>query len=232
LPGAIPSGSSSKKEKQILKKAGYIPDFAVTKLRTSPMTVHTDEHLLQDLQQNQIDKAVAELYSLYHESVTSLVIGMGALPDDAEDVFQDTILSFVNTVRSGRFRGESSIKTFMVAIARHLWMNEMRSRKRRDERNKMYSSLEQLTTAAPQDAIIVKSDAIEKLFDKIGDICKKLLTGFYFEKKSMKDLLAETAFQNEQVLRNKKVKCLKHVKDLLQLDPTLTEELKTFLYHE
>jgi RNA polymerase sigma factor (sigma-70 family) len=196
------------------------------------MTVNTDEHLLLDLQQNLIDKAVAELYSLYHQNITSLIIGMGATPDDADDVFQDTILSFINTVRSGRFRGESSIKTFMVSIARHLWMNEMRSRKRRNERNKTYSTLEQPLAVAPQDAVIVKSDAVERLFDKIGDVCKKLLTGFYFEKKSMKDLLAESSFQNEQVLRNKKVKCLKSVKELLSQDPLLTEELKTFLYHE
>ena len=196
------------------------------------MIVQTDDGLLWDLQQNHIDKAVAELYRRFHSMVTGVIIGMGASADDAEDVFQDTVLNFINAVRADKFKGQSSVQTFMVAIGRNLWMNEMRSRKRRTERNLTYSSAELATEVSPPLGKPLHSNAIENLFEQIGDVCKTILVGFYFEKKPMRVLLEETGFQNEQSLRNKKVKCLKQVKDLLATNPTLTDELKSLLYHE
>lgn len=71
-----------------------------------------------------------------------------ALVDEqaAEDLTQET---FVRATRAlGGFRGSSSARTWVLAIARHVCMDELRARSRRRRRDTRIA-------AAPQDALIV-----------------------------------------------------------------------------
>ena len=45
----------------------------------------------------------------------------------------------------------------------------------------------------------------------------------------MKQLLLITHYDNEQVLRNKKAKCMRPLKDLITTNKEVTELFKTFL---
>jgi hypothetical protein len=71
-----------------------------------------------------------------------------------------------------------------------------------------------------------------QVFEEIGDVCKKILTGFYFENMSMKEMLVLFNYDNEQVLRNRKSKCMKHLKDLITTNKELTETFKTYLAYD
>jgi hypothetical protein len=71
-----------------------------------------------------------------------------------------------------------------------------------------------------------------RLFEEIGNVCKSILSGYYFEKRSMKELLLITNYENEQVLRNKKSKCMKYLKDLILNNRELTETFKTFMHYD
>ncbi len=196
------------------------------------MNAVNHQQLLLALQQPNIDQPVAELYRQFHPSVLAMVIAQGGTEEDANDVFQDSMLSFVQTVKAGKFRGESSIKTFFISIARHLWMNELRSRQRRQQRHENYMQTSDHWQAPPAGSVVCQSKGIETVFEHIGEVCRQLLLGFYFEKKSMRQLLEAFNYDNEQVLRNKKSKCLKKAKELLASDTLLTESLKSQLYHE
>lgn len=68
---------------------------------------------------------------------------------------------------------------------------------------------------------------ILNLMNKLGDTCKKILTAFYYDNKSMKEILEILHYENEQVVRNKKSKCLKALEQLLAENPQLTDSLKT-----
>jgi RNA polymerase sigma factor (sigma-70 family) len=69
------------------------------------------------------------------------MINYGASEQDAEDVFQETVIAFIDIVQKGKFRMESSIKTFLVSVARNIWRNEVkRSKDRTDFREKQFES--------------------------------------------------------------------------------------------
>jgi DNA-directed RNA polymerase specialized sigma subunit len=74
--------------------------------------------------------------------------------------------------------------------------------------------------------------ALRQVMSEIGEKCHQILKGFYFEKKSYADLLKEVDMQNEQVLRNKKSKCLKKLKELLTSTPELIREYKPLPFYE
>ncbi|MGZ5247996.1 MAG: hypothetical protein ACXWCR_12885, partial [Flavitalea sp.] len=71
-----------------------------------------------------------------------------------------------------------------------------------------------------------------KVLEQIGDQCKKILTGFYYEEKSMKELLVEFSYENEQVLRNRKSRCMKKLKNLIVANANLLNMLKSCLLYE
>lgn len=199
------------------------------------MTSLFDNGLLPGLKQNNINQAVTELYKNYFESVTFWIRSQGGSEDDAADIFQETVLVFIEQVRNDKFRGESSVKTYLTGIAKNLWLNEIRSRDRRSNREVNYVRTED--DGVEQDAHhrMYNRENKQKLmqvFEEIGDVCKKILTGFYFENMSMKEMLVLFNYDNEQVLRNRKSKCMKHLKDLITTNKELTETFKTYLAYD
>ena len=67
------------------------------------------------------------------------------------------------------------------------------------------------------------------LFEKLGEKCNQILTYFYYNNYSMKEILERMDYGNEQVLRNKKYKCLKTLINLVNSSPAIKENLKTAL---
>lgn len=197
------------------------------------MIDNIQQNLLIELSQPEIERPVRQLYEQYFEIIVAQVYANGGSRDDGADIFQDAVLILIEKLKTGHFRGESSIKTFLSAIARNLWLHELRTRERRKKRELFFMDGEE--TITPAETAFFDKDAIRGLhllLGEIGDLCKKLLTGFYYEDKSMKELLLEFDYENEQVLRNKKSKCMKKLKDLLITNPTLKNNLNPISLYE
>ena len=71
-----------------------------------------------------------------------------------------------------------------------------------------------------------------KIVEGLGDNCKKILLAFYFDNLAMKEILQNLQYENEQVVRNKKYKCLKQLEQLMTQQPQLAANLKSVLMYE
>lgn len=191
----------------------------------------TQNTILKDLCRPEIEQPVRQLYALYFEGIMAMVCANGGNREDGADIFQEAVLALIEKVRTGQFRGESNIKTFLHAIAHKLWLFELRTRGRRKKREVLFSNTE---ASATEFVFLTKRSGNDllALLSQIGDTCKKLLTGFYYEEKSMKELLSLFQYENEQVLRNKKSKCMKKLKELLSQKPDLLDSLKPLSLYE
>lgn len=76
-----------------------------------------------------IEEPVRSLYENYFEGVIAHVCMNGGNRDDGADIFQEAVLVLIDNVKTGQFRGDSSIKTFLFAIARNLWLHELSPRR-------------------------------------------------------------------------------------------------------
>ncbi|MEO7084331.1 MAG: RNA polymerase sigma factor [Gemmatimonadaceae bacterium] len=74
------------------------------------------------------ERAFAALVARHEGAVAATAIGMLGYGDDADDVGQETFIRFHRAI--DRFRGESSLKTYLVHIAMNLSLNALRKRKR------------------------------------------------------------------------------------------------------
>ena len=81
------------------------------------------------------DRSFQTLVERYEGAVAATAIGMLGDGDDADDVGQETFIRFHRALAS--FRGESSLKTYLVHIAMNLSLNALRRRRRLLARSKL-----------------------------------------------------------------------------------------------
>lgn len=195
----------------------------------------SDEALVAALKQNrEIDKAVRFLYRQYFDPLSIYTRQNSGNEQDAEDVFQEVVVTFIEVVQQGRFRGESSVKTFLYSLNRHIWLNELKKRNRMQARNiKFEKEKEQVDAGvAPYIAGREARQQVMDIIDQLGDACRQVLLAFYYQDLPVREMLAFLPYENEQVVRNKKYKCLKKLEEMLHQNPVLANNLKTILAYE
>jgi len=189
----------------------------------------TDKSLIQSLRTDENpDQAIRFLYRTHYNLTAAYIKQNSGTEEDAEDIFQEVILSFIDILRKDKFRGESSVITFLYAITRNIWLNELNKRGRSKLRDEKFEKGKDTVEMDVSHLIMnreVKSQLME-VVDKLGEKCKKILLAFYFENLAMKEILKALNYENDQVVRNKKYKCLKQLEKMIMTDTTLAKNLK------
>lgn len=102
------------------------------------------------------DDAFRVLVERHQDAVARTIYGMLGAGDDADDVGQETFVRFYNALDS--FRGESSVRTYLVRIAMSCALNAVRSQKRRELRF-VRDDVALEAAADPADGIVLSDDA-------------------------------------------------------------------------
>ncbi len=191
----------------------------------SHQPMYTDSALLAVIKQQEgLDQAIRFIYEQYADMISAFIMKNNGTYQDAEDIFQETVVAFIEVVRSDKFRGESTIKTFLVSIARNRWMNELNKRERTGYREQVFENVRDDKESDISSLIADREiqQQFREVLGRLGEHCKKILMLFYYENLSMKEIVAHVPYENEQVVRNKKYKCLQQLTGLLRDNPALT----------
>lgn len=98
--------------------------------------------LLNDRKDKEYHRAIECLYLIYFPLVRSMVVRNSGTKADAEDIFQDTILAFLDNILKKGKPLTSSIRYFFLIIARNLWFKKLRRQLRTEEFNENMAELE------------------------------------------------------------------------------------------
>jgi RNA polymerase sigma factor (sigma-70 family) len=192
-----------------------------------------DQELVGNLRAGQrVDEMIRSIYRNNFDSLTWYVMNNSGNRHDAEDVFQEVVVTFIDLVQKDKFRGESTVKTFLFSLNRHIWLNELKKRGRTLAREEKYQNAQDKVIADTSEYIAERENRneITRLVGKLGDHCQQILLLFYYENWPMKQILETMHYENEQVLRNKKYKCLRQLEQLLNSNPNLKNTLKNLLH--
>jgi len=214
---------------------GYRRPPSVYKLKTIMHIVQSqsDAELLAGLQSGRgMDECIRTIYRKYFDPLSWFILNNNGSVQDAEDIFQEVVLDFVDAVQKNKFRGESSIKTFLFSLNKHAWLNELKRRGRAMKRELKYEKAQDREEMDVSQVIASREarQQVINVVDQLGEGCKKILLMFYYENLSMKEILDSTEYETEQVVRNKKYKCLKQLEQMLTANPILKESLKKALH--
>jgi RNA polymerase sigma factor (sigma-70 family) len=189
----------------------------------------TDHEIIERIKQDDLEHALRALYKSCYKEVIQDLGYKGAGKDDADDVFQEAMLVLVKKIQLNAFRNESGLKTFLKGIARNVWLSTKRSEERRKYRESNYKQ-----GAEEVEAPVLWRESqkeFAELLNSIGDGCKTLLLKYYFEQVDLETLAEHFNYKSTQVLRNRKVLCLKKLRELLKGREQMIDVLLTDSYY-
>lgn len=171
--------------------------------------------------------ALEVIYRQNRANVFSYVRSNSGTDAEAGDVFQECIIAFYENVKKGVFKGESKISTYVYAIARFKWLNQIKKDKVRTLHQEESAEKDEIEMG-PLFTMIDKEQrtAVHRLLSELGETCRQVLVESIYHGASMKEIADLGNFSSEQVVRNKKYKCLQQLKKLLKDNPTLIKILQ------
>ncbi|MFI5185278.1 MAG: RNA polymerase sigma factor [Chitinophagales bacterium] len=193
----------------------------------------SDIELLINLQSGKkINESIQAIYKDHFEQLSWFVVNNSGNRQDAEDIFQEVVVDFIDAVQKNKFRGESSVKTFLYSLNKYAWLNELKRRGRAVQREIKYEKTQDRKEVDVSHLISNREarSQVMTIVEQLGDTCKKILVMFYYENLSMREILEKTEYETEQVVRNKKYKCLKQLEQMLNEKPLLKENFKKALH--
>ncbi|MCW3116222.1 MAG: hypothetical protein JWM28_304 [Chitinophagaceae bacterium] len=189
----------------------------------------SDIELIENLRSGRmLNESVKSVYRSYFELLSRYILSNNGSLQDAEDIFQEVVVNFIDLVRKNKFRGEATIKTFLYVMNKNTWLNELKKRQRTANRELKYDRAQddvEMDVAHFIAGREVKKEVLN-MVNRLGEACKKVLLLFYYENLSIKEILENTGYENEQVVRNKKYKCLKQLEQIIGANPASMQTLK------
>lgn len=169
-----------------------------------------DPELIEGLKHKN-DKAIYEVYQAFFPPVEKYILMNSGASQDAEDVFQDTVLILLNFVLKKNFTLTSSLKTLVFAIARRLWLKQLRSRSRKE--TLLEIELEQADFITHWEEVELsekKYNSIPQVLSRISVHCSGLLKELFLTGK------IPDHYKNNHSMRNQKYKCLQQARKMMQ----------------
>lgn len=116
-------------------------------------------------------QSTEELYRTYSADLFRYLVFLTHDPDRSEDLLMETFLHAISA--SGKFRGESSVKTWLFGIARNLWMQELRRLRRPAEEYLIRSYME----FSPEDTFDIRETltAVKRLLSQKDERARQIV---------------------------------------------------------
>lgn len=153
------------------------------------------------------------LYTFYYPSIEAFVRKNSGTPDDAKDVFQETIIVLLDKVPKRDFVLTSSMKTYIMAVASNIWLKRLREA-RRVTRLDIDLELEDMTPSEweEKEAAYSQRNVVQRIFDKMTRHCVIFLTRTFISGASREKLMEEMGYKNTHTFDNQKYKCLEQAR--------------------
>ncbi|MDZ7897723.1 MAG: sigma-70 family RNA polymerase sigma factor [Arcicella sp.] len=171
----------------------------------------TEKDIITDLK-GENDNAFGELYKKYFPTVQRFILNNKGTKADADDIFQDTMLILLEKLRQERFTISASMKTYIMAIAKHLWLNKIRTSYRDVEltENHFNRLLDDIDVSIEQEKTY--QDKLQGYLHKITEHCKGLIHNMFFKDSSIEQIQEQYGYSSRHNAINQKHKCIEQIR--------------------
>ncbi|HOZ41003.1 MAG: sigma-70 family RNA polymerase sigma factor [Flavobacteriales bacterium] len=169
----------------------------------------SDQEIISQLRTGQQHKALVKLYA-HLPKVERMVRNHSGTRADAKDLFQDALIILLGKAKDEGFTLSCSISTYLYAICRNRWQEELR------RRGRFTQELEALPEE-PNDLGAVLADEqnislAERALQALGDKCQELLKRFYLLKEPLLTIAKSIGLAGEGAAKTRKYKCLEEAR--------------------
>ena len=158
------------------------------------------------------NKAWEKIYVDNYGKIKNLIKSLNGKPEDFSDIYHDSLMALMHNIEQQKFKYDSSISTYLYSIC----FNQCCRKYKLDARKLLAEKIfeENISIEGDYDAVrdILWNRVSSILATELREACREILVKFYFERQSMKQLQEYYNVSDEQVAKNKKLRCLKYLR--------------------
>lgn len=171
----------------------------------------SDSLLVQGLVQHE-DAALNYLYEEVGPKVKQYIMSVGGNEAEANDIFQDGIVSAFVNIKSGKYQVSDNAKfsTYLIQICKYKWYDTLKSAHKSKRGGEMID--------IPDDSNIIESmeenekySILHAVIKSLGEQCQEILRLFYWEKESIEGISKVLKMVPASV-KNGKYRCMQQLK--------------------
>ncbi len=157
------------------------------------------------------EKEMKTLYLEVFPMVARYLQRHGADADMARELFQEALLIYYEQIYLGGEQPRSSKKAYLFGIARNLWRKSLVT-------PHAQQNLKEALVIAEEDELKPSQSRLLAYLQFAGQKCLDLLTAFYYDQCTMRDLAVRFGYRSERSATVQKYKCLEKVRDAVKLN--------------
>ncbi len=159
------------------------------------------------------NKAYEILYQFYYPSVKNFIVKNSGSEDDAQDIFQETLMVLLEKVPKDDFNLTSSLKTYIFAISSNLWLKRLRDSSKMVKTDKdIYEKYLMDYEAAETEVSHANTNRLVRVFKIMTNKCITLLKAIFYEEKNIDTITKDYGYTNKHNAQNQKYKCLEQAR--------------------
>lgn len=161
--------------------------------------------------------AVQKLYKLYYPTISKMIINNSGSAEEAQDIFQETVMVLYDKISKGNFELSSKLKTFLYAVSKRLWLKQLTrggSKYHIDSIDNHEDSLIAVDAIEEHEILEKNLLQMEEALSGLGEPCKTILHDFYILNKSMTEIGEKFGYTNADNAKTQKYKCLQRLKKI------------------
>ncbi|MGE5383213.1 MAG: RNA polymerase sigma factor [Omnitrophica WOR_2 bacterium] len=184
------------------------------------MIHYSDEAIIEGLRLRS-DYIIKYIYQELFPMILYLVTKNNGSEEDAEDIFQDSLIVVFKKIKANELDLTCSFRTYIYSVSRNLWLQKLSKQK---QFSREFSDVETYITMSDYILTEKKQDEIEKFrlyqqhFLTLGDDCQKVLM-LFMKKVSLRDIATEMGFKTEKYAKTRKYLCKEELKKRIINDP-------------
>lgn len=184
----------------------------------------SSQQLLIDSIKANDEQVLKNLYKENFRKTEHYIIKNSGSSEEAKDIFQEAFVTVWENIQDNKFvpKNASALSGYLYTIAKNKWLNHLNSaRYRKTNSFDDHLQIQTLTDKNTFETDILneendnKIDKVVDAFGTLGDACKKLLSFFYYDKKSLRDI-SKIINITEASAKNKKYRCLEKLRSLVK----------------
>jgi RNA polymerase sigma factor (sigma-70 family) len=177
--------------------------------------LRSDKSIIEAIHNNN-ENVLDYLYRSNLKMIVKLIVENNGTQEDAVEILQDAIILFWEKVTRGDFDLTSKISTFLYAVAKNKWLQELNRRKKLTKIDEVHNNPGTDKSIIEQMEEEETHEMIRKCLNNLKPLCRKILILYYYHEKTMKEIKDITGLANENVAKAKKYQCKKELEDMLK----------------
>ena len=181
------------------------------------MKAHPDQAYIEGIMARD-PGVIKDIYTQNFESVAQYIVRNSGARTDAEDIFQDAMVAIFQRAKRGDLILQCKFSTYLHAVCRNLWLNELKKQQRRGvtiEGYTLYKEGDDSRQLADETILIEARDQFfwEK-FKDLGESCQSILR-LSWSGTGMKEVATKLDISYSYA-RKKKSECMERLSTLIQ----------------